>query len=137
MRRLWLGVLGVIVSLGFVVPMASASPAQIVIRAREISTNFVQQGNTFSFSSVLKQSGAIVGSDAVTCHLGGQCKGEFTFNGEGTMFAHVPEANTNVPSFVVTISGGTGTFTRAHGTVTITSNGPNSNVSQLVFRITT
>jgi len=137
MRRLWLGVIGVVAALGFMVPMASAAPAQIVIRVREISTNFVQQGNNFSFSSVLKQSGVTVGSDAVTCHIGGQCKGEFTLNGEGTMFAHVPEANTNAPSFVVTISGGTGTFTGAKGTVTITSNGPNSNASQLVFRITT
>ena len=137
MRRLWLGVVGVVAALGFMVPMASASPAQIVIRVREISSNFVQQGNTFSFSSVLKQSGATVGSDAVTCHTGGQCQAEFTFNGEGTIFGHVPTADTSSPSFVATVTGGTGTFTGAHGGVTITSTNPNGNVSQLVFRIKT
>jgi hypothetical protein len=114
---------------------ASAAPAQIVIHAVEHQTTFAQQGNAFSFESNLTQNGKVVGHDAVTCYLHGQCTGTFTFNGEGSLFGSVPENQTNSRTFTVSILGGTRTFTNAHGNLTIT--GVNDSTSNLTFRFHT
>src|SRR5438270_8206376 len=87
-----------VVALGTVVVpagVASAAPAQITIHAVEHTTTFAQHGNAFSFESRLTQNGRLVGHDAVTCYLHGQCTGRFTFYGEGDLFGSVPENQTN------------------------------------------
>jgi hypothetical protein len=114
---------------------ASAAPAQIVIHVVEHQTTFAQQGNAFSFESRLTQNGKLVGHDAVTCYLHGQCTGRFTLSGEGDLFGSVPESQTNSRTFLVPIIGGTQSFTNAHGNVTIA--GVNDSTSNLTFRFHT
>jgi len=113
---------------------ASAAPASLVIHVVEHTYTFNEQGNAFSFQSHLTQNGKTVGSDAVTCYLGGKCFAVFEFKGEGDLFAQVPTKATNNKIFYPTVIGGTETFTNAHGYIKIVSG---NSTSDLTFHIHT
>jgi hypothetical protein len=137
-------------ALALTVPAASAKTATLHYFSKQTSSTFVTpQGNPITGAPVVGDINDLTGADYVGNHkhhakhatasdhlrctitaftgTGGSatCDGQIAIGGSMLLANHVPFALSNAPH-VIPINGGTGIYRHAHGTITTTSVGNNT-----------
>ena len=99
--------------------VASAKPATFTAQAYQTSDS--HSGNTQHFTETLKANGAVIGTDKIACVLtsasAAKCTAVFTFAKGTVMVAGLLKQNQ--PSTTMTITGGTGAYKGAKGSMAL------------------
>ncbi len=126
----------VVAALAFVPAIAFAKPANFTAQAR--MTSQTRSGDHVTFTEKLSQGKRVIGTDKVQCVAAGgpvfNCHGVYTFTfHHGTIKATGKDDQSKTIN-IVKITGGTGAFKGARGTIEVRVNGATSSLQSFSFR---
>jgi hypothetical protein len=124
-----------VAALGTVPAIALAKPKGFTAQAR--MTSQTKSGNKVTFTEKLSIGRRVIGTDKVQCVAGGgpvfNCHGVYTFTSpRGTVKAAGKDDQSKTIN-IIKITGGTGAFKGAKGTIEVRINGATSSVQTFKF----